>query len=60
MLLAYPLQIIRLAMRVGIRKRENWERAFFLTFSKFPETVGIVTYWWGRLKGKQIKLIEYK
>ncbi len=60
LMLAYPLQVIRLALRGGIGERKSWELAFFLTLSKFPETVGIVTYWLRRLKGQQIKLIEYK
>ena len=60
MLLAYPLQVIRLAIRDGIWVRRSWKNAFFLSLSKFPETAGIVAYWWGRLKGKRVKLIEYK
>ena len=51
MLLAYPLQVIRLAIRDGIWVRRSWKNAFFLSLSKFPETAGIVAYWWGGLRG---------
>jgi GT2 family glycosyltransferase len=59
-LLVYPFQVFRLAMRHGIGVMESWENAFFLTLSKFPETVGIMLYWWGQVMGKRVKLIEYK
>lgn len=60
LLLVYPLQVIRLALRDGLSTRESWERAFFLTLSKFPETVGILGYWWGRFANRPKRLIEYK
>ncbi len=55
LLLAWPLQIVRLARR-GV----SWERAFFLTLGKIPESLGILGYGWRRLIGAKNTLIEYK
>lgn len=57
--LAYPLQILRLALRDGGGK-PAWAHAFFLTLAKLPETQGILGYWAGRVSGKRQGLIEYK
>lgn len=54
-LLALPAQVIRLRLR-----GEDWVRAFFLTLGKLPEAQGALGYWWGRIRGRRIKLIEYK
>jgi len=60
LLLAYPAQIVRLAMREGAR-REDWEEAAFLTLGKFPEAMGAlekaILRWRGRANAE---LIEYK
>ncbi len=58
-LMIYPLQIIRLAVRDGA-DRFAWERAALLTIGKFAETQGVLTYFWQRWCGRQAKLIEYK
>lgn len=55
LLLAWPLQVIRLGLRNG-----NWTEAFFLTFGKLPEARGALGYWANRLRGKRGTLIEYK
>ena len=55
LLLAWPLQVLRLRIR-----GEAWTRAFFLTIGKFPESLGAIGYWWGRLRGRSTQLIEYK
>lgn len=55
LLLAYPLQVARLALR-----GQGWEWAFFNTLGKFPEALGIVRYHWGRLTRRRQGLIEYK
>jgi len=54
LLLLWPLQIIRLA------RREGWVRASFLTLGKIPEALGVLSYWWRRLTGGRVALIEYK
>lgn len=51
----YPAQIVRL-MRRGFDAAE----AVFLTLAKFPETQGVLGYWWSRLTGRPRHLIEYK
>jgi hypothetical protein len=60
LLLAYPAQIVRLALRKGAR-RADWEEAAFLTLGKFPEVVGILDHAQRRVRGDaRTALIEYK
>lgn len=60
LLLVYPLQVFRLALRGGIGNRTSWERAFFLVIGNFPEAFGVLEYHWRRLVGKPAGIIEYK
>lgn len=60
MLLIYPAQVVRLALRGTRSVRENWWRALFLVLGKFPETVGQLNFFYNRLTGKTARLIEYK
>lgn len=55
LLLAWPLQITRLALR-----DKDWPRALFMTFGKLPEATGILGYVWFRLRDMKATLIEYK
>lgn len=50
----WPLQILRLARRLGL------SRAAFLTIGKLPEALGVAEYWLRRLAGRRAGLIEYK
>ncbi|MDX8353103.1 glycosyltransferase [Cognatiyoonia sp. IB215182] len=59
LLLVYPLQVVRLALRDG-NSRFAWEQAILLTLGKFAESQGILTYYWRRWRGHQAQLIEYK
>lgn len=59
-LLVYPLQIVRLAVRGRRKPLENWRRACFLVLGKFPEVLGQIKYWRNRLGNKTNTLIEYK
>ena len=59
LLLAWPLQMIRLARRWG-GGRGAWERAMFTVLGKLPEALGVLGYWFGRLSGRRRGLIEYK
>jgi hypothetical protein len=59
-LLAYPLQVVRLAVRGERSVRENWWRAAFLVLGKFPEMIGQVKFILQRYLGEQSRLIEYK
>jgi len=60
-LLAYPIQLLRLAMR-GPRPsaRQNWVRAGALLLGKFPEMFGLMKFRIDRLRRAQSGLIEYK
>lgn len=55
LLLAYPLQVIRLAL-----KGCSPEQAIFLTISKLPEAQGALDYYLNGLTGRRRGLIEYK
>lgn len=59
LLLAYPAQLIRLAMREG-GDRRGWQNGFFMTLGKFPEAMGALEYAWRRMTRQQATLIEYK
>lgn len=59
-LLIYPAQIARLALRGTRSVKVNWLRALFLVLGKFPETIGQLNYFYNRLSGKTARLIEYK
>jgi hypothetical protein len=54
-LLLWPAQVVRLKLR-GM----DWVRAFFLTLGKLPEAQGVIGYHIGRLRGRKVRLIEYK
>jgi GT2 family glycosyltransferase len=60
LLLIYPLQIVRLAMRGDRAPRENWLRAAFLVLGKFPQMLGQIKFLIRRHLGGQSRLIEYK
>ncbi len=60
LLLAYPLQIIRIALMGKHSARRNWWRAVALVLGKFPEMQGQLRYRVNRLRGEQARLIEYK
>jgi GT2 family glycosyltransferase len=60
LLLIYPAQVARLAMRSNNRKGRNWLQAFFLVLGKFPEAIGQLKFVYNRLAGKAAHLIEYK
>ncbi len=53
-LLAWPLQVVRLSRRMG------WEAALFTVLGKLPEAQGALGYHLNRLRGRQRGLIEYK
>ncbi|WP_036251724.1 glycosyltransferase family 2 protein [Methylobacter sp. BBA5.1] len=59
-LLVYPLQVGRLALRSRCMPPNNWLQAFFLVLGKFPEFLGQLQFLWNRLIGSKGQLIEYK
>jgi GT2 family glycosyltransferase len=60
LLLVYPLQVARLALRGQLTPRENWWRALFLIIGKFPELLGQLRFRSQRRRGRVPGLIEYK
>jgi hypothetical protein len=58
-LLAYPLQVTRLAARRGLGRRAAWEHAGFTVLAKLPEALGVAEFHLMRLRGGRT-LIEYK
>jgi GT2 family glycosyltransferase len=46
--------------RDGLPDREAVIHAGFLTLSKFPNLLGMIIYWWRRMQGQKMQLIEYK
>jgi hypothetical protein len=56
----YPLEICWIALRRGVTMRESWAYAFFMTLGKFAEFQGILKFFWHRLRGQGVELIEYK
>lgn len=60
LLLVYPLQITRLALRGKRSARENWLLAFFLVLGKFPEMLGQAKFVLSRFGAGKTALIEYK
>jgi len=59
-LLAWPLQVARLAWRWRAGGRAGAEAAVFIVLGKLPEALGVLTYWSNRLRGRRRGLIEYK
>lgn len=57
--LVYPVQIWRLARRSGY-SRAAWEWAAFTVLGKFPEAIGVLSFWRDRMRGRKSGLIEYK
>lgn len=55
LMVIYPAQVARLKA-----KTFDTTEAAFLTLAKFPETLGILSYWRSRLSGHTRQLIEYK
>jgi GT2 family glycosyltransferase len=60
LLLIFPLQIVRLAVRGTRSVRENWWYAGSLVLGKFPEMLGQAKFLYHRFVGGQSRLIEYK
>jgi GT2 family glycosyltransferase len=60
LLLAWPAQVARLALRDGAGRRDSWEWASFVTLGKIPEALGVLEYHLRRITGHRRRLIEYK
>jgi GT2 family glycosyltransferase len=66
LLLAYPLQYLRLSRRLSRAgfgsgsARDARLYALACVVGKFPQAIGLIRYWSGRLLGRRARLIEYK
>jgi hypothetical protein len=60
LLVVYPLQITRLAIRGRRSARENWWHASALVVSKFPEVLGQMKFIVDQHRKVPAHLIEYK
>ena len=63
MLLIYPVQAMRIDRglhRNGVAAQDARLYALFCVVGKFPQMVGQTKYWFGRVRGRQTTLIEYK
>lgn len=60
LLLLYPIQVLRLALRGGVSNRAARWRALFLVLARFPESQGVLTFWMNLLRRRRSGLIEYK
>ena len=61
LLLAYPLNVIRIARRLRSEGQSRpWTLAFFLMLAKFPEAIGWLRFQWGKLTGNRSAIIEHK
>ena len=58
--LAYPAQVVRLALKSRQRTKSPWLVARYSVAGNFPEAVGIMKYGMDRLRGTGGTLIEYK
>ena len=59
-LVVYPLQFIRLTWKGAGPLSTRMLRAFFLLLGKFPEALGVLSFFGARLVGHRARLIEYK
>ena len=59
-LLAYPINAAKIAIRHGGRSRSDWERGFLLSIGKVPEALGLIKFAVGRMLRLTPGLIEYK
>lgn len=60
LLLIYPIQIVRIAMKMGATQRSSWSYAFFMMLGKFPEMQGQLKFLLNKLLKSRTTIIEYK
>jgi Glycosyl transferase family group 2 len=60
LLVAYPLQIMRIALRARRWSADSWLHATALVLAKFPELLGQLSFLTHTLSRAQARLIEYK
>jgi len=60
LLLAYPLQVLRIVAKGNVASRITWWHALFQVLGRFPEGFGMLNFFRDRLLGNKGVLIEYK
>ena len=64
LVLLYPLQVARIALRDGRRRKlpagDAWAYAASVMVGKFAQAIGAMKFWTGKLRGRRSALIEYK
>jgi GT2 family glycosyltransferase len=60
MLLLYPFQIVRLALRQGGGADGRWRNAIFDVLGKFPEMQGVFQFYLNQILKRRQSIIEYK
>lgn len=60
MMVIYPLQVIRVAIKNSDVVSENWKYSFFVTLGKVPEFFGQLKFYMNQLLNTRSKIIEYK
>lgn len=60
LVLAYPIQVVRLAMRDDTFDRTARWQALFTVLARFAEVRGVIKFWLNRLGQRRATLIEYK
>lgn len=58
-LLSY-LRSLRGLARAGLAPRKAAHQALFLSLSKFPNLIGMLTYFWRKIRASDMRIIEYK
>jgi glycosyltransferase involved in cell wall biosynthesis len=58
--IAYPLQVLRLALTIQGDSRERWIKAYLYTLARFPEAAGQLMFLRDRWSRRTGHLIEYK
>ncbi|HBQ37121.1 MAG TPA: glycosyl transferase [Rhodobacteraceae bacterium] len=46
--------------QAGLASGEAWHHGLFLVLSKFPNLIGMGVFYWRRLRGHKMNIIEYK
>lgn len=59
-LILYPLQLARLMIRENLKFSHGFVSSFFAIIEKFPETLGILKFYFNRVFRITDRLIEYK
>ncbi len=60
LLLLYPVQFIRIAIRMKPINSISLKYAFFIVLGKFPEVQGQIKFFFSKLTNSRNKIIEYK